>query len=163
MILLIVIILSAVFACWGMTVGFYRMLGRYVMLVLAVAAGIGFAGPLRQSISSNSIYLYGPCLLTLAVLAYALQRKLVEDCLEEPELVLPAFINRLGGGLIGFVFTMTCLSYLALVLATFPLPQRFNVLPQVKQLAQFSVGTARAVGFLAGTGRAITLDFVLPE
>lgn len=146
-----------------MSVGLYTMLTRYVMVVLAVAAGIGFSGPLRQSISSDNAFLYGPCLLTVAVLMYALQRKLAEGCLDEPELALPAFINRLGGGLLGFLLTMTGLSYLAVVLATFPLPAQNAVLPEIRQVARLAIGTARAVSVLAGTGQPITLETVLPQ
>ncbi|HPD32104.1 MAG TPA: hypothetical protein PLL20_19095 [Phycisphaerae bacterium] len=163
MILLVVIILSTVIACWSMNIGLYAMLSRYVMVVLAVAAGIGFSGPLRQSIPTDNRFLYGPCLLTVAVLMYALQRKLAQGCLDEPELALPPFINRLGGGLLGFLLTMTCLSYLALVLATFPLPEQDVILPEIRQIARLAVGTARAVSLLAGTGRQITLDTVLPQ
>ena len=161
--ILIVIILSGVAAFWGMKIGLYEVLGRYLMMVLAVAAGIGFAGPLRQSIQSNNPYLYAPCLLTVAALVYALQRKLAENCLDQPELTLPAFIDRLGGGLGGFLFALTSLSFLALVTAAVPLDDLHSLRPHFKQVAQFVIGTARVVAMLAGTGQPITLDTVLPK
>ncbi len=161
--LLVVIILSAAAAFWGIRIGLYEALGQYLMMVLAVTAGIGFAGPLRESIPSDNPYLYGPCLLTIGVLAYGLQRKLAEGVLGEPDLPLPAFIDRLGGGIVGFFLALTSLSYLALVVATVRLAQLQDFMPQLKQVAQFVVGTVQVVGTLAGTGQPITLESILPK
>jgi hypothetical protein len=163
MILLAVIILSAIAAYWGMGVGLYPLFGRCLMAVLAVTAGVGFAGPLRQSIPTDSMYLYGPCLLTIAVLVYWLQRKLADMCFCEPELDLPVVVDRAGGALIGFGMAMLALSYLALIFVALPLPEQLrSILPQVKQIAQVAVGTFRAVAVLAGTGHSINMDTVLP-
>lgn len=163
MILLSVIIVSAMAAYWGMTMGLYPLFGRCLMAILAVTAGVGFAGPLRQSIPSDSTCLYGPCLLTIAALAYWLQRKLADTCFCEPELVLPAFIDRVGGTLLGFGMAMLTLSFLALVIVTLPLPEQMEgLLPQVRQIAQVTVGTVRIVALLAGTGQPVSLDTLLP-
>lgn len=162
MVLLAVLIISALIAYWGMTVGVHAVLGRCLMTALAVSAGVGFAGPLRNSIPSGSPYLYGPCLLAVAVIAYLLQRTLADYCLAEPELELPGFIDRLGGAVVGFAFGLMWLSFGTLVLANLPLPASVpDMSDELRQTSRVAVGAARCVGVFAGTGQAITLEGVL--
>jgi hypothetical protein len=163
MILLGVLIVSAILAYWGMGAGLYAVFSRYLMVVLAVAAGVGFSGALRTSIASTNPYLYGPFLLTIAASVYLLERTLADFCFHEPELSLPLFVDRLGGAIVGFGIGMTALSYLALVFAAVPLPgSAQSLVPELRQIARVAVAAARVVGGIAGTGVPITLDGVLP-
>jgi hypothetical protein len=164
MILLAVIIVSAMVAYWGIGVGLYPVFSRYLMAIVAVAAGVGFAGELRRAIPSANPYLYGPCLLTVAAVVYWIERKLADFCIRESDLSLPVFIDRLGGAVLGFALGLMALSYLALVIAAVPLPASIqHLVPELRQVARVAVGATRAVGTLAGTGVPITLETVLPE
>lgn len=163
MIQLVIWIVSAYVAYVGMNRGLYAMVERYAMLVLAVAAGIGFAGPLRTAIPADNPYLYGLCLLTVGTAAYLLLRTLARFCFGEPEVDFPVFVDRLGGALCGFGIGYTILSYLALAVLTVRLPATMQDWHgQLSAAARWAVRTADAVGHLAGTGSPITLDAVLP-
>jgi len=163
MVLLGFLIVSAYVAYVGTNLGLYAMFERYLLLVLAVAAGIGFGGPLRSAIPAESPCLYGLCLLTIAVVAYLLLRSLARFCFGDPEISYPVFVDRAGGALLGFAIGYTILSYVALVVMSLrlDLPGR-DWSRQLTAAAKWAVITADAVGHLAGTGSPITLDTVLP-
>ena len=149
------IIVCAMAAYWGMTAGLCAVFSRFLMAALAVAAGDGFAGPLVQATAIDSKYLHGSCLVTIAVTAYLLQRKLADFCLAEPDLDLPGFVDRLGGATGGLAIALMALGCVGLAVTKPPLLDPANPMQAPLEKASYiAEATARCVWTVGGKGNS---------
>ncbi len=163
MVLLALFVLSGLLAYQGMQVGLYPVLSRVVMGALSVAAAVGFAGPLCLQIPSDNAYLFGTCMLAIAVAAYLLQRGVADYLIPQRDVSLPTAVDRVGGAVSGFAGGVMALGFFCLVALAVPLPDwAAGVEPQLRPAAQIAVKTTRLVGACAGGGSPITLERVLP-
>jgi len=165
--LLILLILSAFVAYRGMQAGVYPVLNRCLMGAVAIAAGAGFAQPLAQPlrglIPSAGPYLNSACLLTIALVAYAVQRALAELYLPERQVTVPEYIDRIGGTVVGFLGGLMLLGFLALVILKLPQPAwGAGLWPGLEPAADVAVRAIRFVGLFAGTDELILLENIAP-
>ncbi|MHC4442979.1 MAG: hypothetical protein ACYTF1_18580 [Planctomycetota bacterium] len=156
MILWIVFILAGIVAYYSMSAGIYTVISRTLMGILAVAAGIGFAGPVRQQIPFENEILYSACLLVITALVYLIQRGLANYYISDRIVNLPEFIDRIGSAVTGFVGAVIAFSFISLILATLPWPTSFEkTTHEFRHASCVAIDMTRIVGVFAGTGKPI--------
>jgi len=164
MLLLAIIAVSLFLAYRSMSIGILPVLSRCLMGALAIATGVGLAGPLRQAIPSDNPYLFGACLLVIAIGVYLLQRGLASYYMLERDVALPDFVDRLGAAVFGFLGGLMLGGFICLASLAFPLPKMADdVRPQLVRSASFGVDTARIVGAIAGEDHPIWLETIIPQ
>lgn len=157
MILLLVLVFALYLGYRSMDQGLPTIMGRCAMGALAIATGVGFAGPLRQVIPLENDYLFGLCFVVISLFAYMLQRGITSYYLLEREIILPEYIDRFGSVLFGFVGGLMLGGFICLSVLTFPLPPLVEkIRPEIARSASFAEGTVRLIGAAAGKGDLFT-------
>ena len=164
MVLFVVVVFALYLAYRAMSEGLISVMGRCAMGALSIATGVGFAGPLRQTIPYESPHLFGACFLAIVGTAYLLQRGVASYYMLERDIVLPDYIDRFGAAILGFLGGLMLGGFICLTSLTFPLPQMAdNIRPELERSASFAVDTARMIGAVAGKSQTIALKTFLPQ
>jgi len=165
---MIILPLVLVFALYlgyrSMETGLHSVMGRCAMGALAIATGVGFAGPLRQVIPIENEYLFGLCFLAISLFAYLLQRGITSYYLLEREIVLPEYVDRFGAVLFGFIGGLMLGGFICLSILTFPLPPMIEkIRPEIVRSSSFAEGTVWAISAVVGKGDAFAKGDTISE
>jgi hypothetical protein len=164
MVLLVSFALAAYLAYRSMAYGLAPVLSRLLMACIAIATGVGFAGPLCTLTELDNPYLFGGCLLAITLVTYGFLRGLTLYLMLEREVVLPEMADRIGGAIAGFFAGLLLTGFVSLSILAFPLPEAASKYEdQLRRSAEFGLAGARLIGLAAGNDQRLTAWNIIPH